>query len=141
MNREQNSELVISFGDHLQLMYGVEMGTFAKRIEDKKLVDFCQQFNIAARHTGYSLSMTEKTSNSVYKIIFRNFNKRISVPAAFLDHTVFLDATEEEWKEINEQIFFYLQKEWRKFMAKHIDEYRGYINTTLVLNKCNESAI
>lgn len=141
MNREQNSKLVTSFGDHFQLMYGIEVGHFAKRIEDKKLADFCQQFNISARHTGYTLSMTEKTLNGIYKIILRNFNKNLTVPVAFLDRTIFLDATEEDWRKISESMFFYLQNTWRKFMAKHIDEYRGYLNATLVLNQSNESSI
>ena len=137
MNREKNSELVTSFGDHLQLMCGIDAGSFAKRIDNEHLKSFCKQFNIAARHTEYALEATE-----TYQIFLRNFNNQIVVKVYLLDHTVFLDATDEQWKTIREDIFNYLQNEWRKYMAKHIAEYRDHFNTTLILNQCeNETAI
>jgi len=141
MNRQENSELVTAFGDHFQLMYGVDVGHFAKKIDDEKLRDFCSKINHAARHTGCSLSIPENALNNSYRVILRNFNKRYVVCVALLDHTIFIDANDEQWKEINDGIFFYLQTEWRKFMAKHIAEYRGHLNTTLILNQCDESLI
>lgn len=140
MNSRTNLELVEEFGDKVQLNYGKEFGYFANRITDEQLMYFCEDVNITtfAVLKGYHLSVEFYNDMlTTSRIFLKNYYNNLCVEVKLLDHTVFINATNAEWRKIERTIFEIILKVWRKFLSKHIPEYKEHFNNTLVLDQQN----
>ena len=133
MNRNRNLEIVNEYGDQIQLQFGTEFGYFASQMDFELIMEFCHEFNSDSwiKLNGYRLSIISR--ENFYKLGFTNTLINLKSTATLLDHTVFIEAKDEDWKKIDKKSFSLLQSKWRLFLAKNIKGYREHFNNSCIL--------
>lgn len=133
MNRNRILEIVHEYGDQIQLNFGTEFGYFASQLDFEDILNFCEEFNTInlVKLNGYRLSVI--SSENPYMLNFTNYYTNLNSTAKLLDHTVYIEAKNEDWKKIDKPAFSLLQSKWRNFLAKNIYGYREHFNSTCTL--------
>ena len=137
MNRHTNFELVCQYGDYTQMKYGNQFGYYAKEITLDKINRFCNEVNFDpyVRNTGYHLTTKQAPVNNDYVVTLRNNEKFLMVPVMLLDHCVYIDATTEDWINIDKDFFVALQRVWVDFLSKNVKGYRNHYEKTALLSQ------
>ncbi len=141
MNKSLNLKFVYNCGDALQLEFGPEFGSYAKLIDNEKMTEFIIDFNNnpwVYQH-GYYLSIVPgKTGHLSTKLFNRTSNLNACV--RFMDHSAYIEACDYDWSKIDKNLFLTLQKAWREFLSKNVNEYESHIDKTLVLSQLDPIA-
>ena len=133
MNKLKNIAFIERHGDGLQLEFGAEFGFFAKQLDRNKINEFCAQFNAEPWINEHGYFLTSKYNSNDYILTLSNPNLSLRVSVKLLDHSIYIDAIEQDWMKIEKILFILLQKAWRNFMAENISEYDEHIRKTFVL--------
>ena len=134
MNKNENLELVINFGDLIQLEHGTSFGFFASQFDRQKIADFCNYLSNTSTAITLGWEFTNKLNyqRGQYVITARRLN--INIPIVLMDHTIYFDISDDTWSKIHPQLFTFIQREWRKFLARNIEDYKSYFNRKVVLS-------
>ena len=133
MNSVDNLQIISEYGDHIQLAYGAEFGYYASQMDCNVISKFCNIFNNQESMKLMGFTLKPISSENPYTLSLQNLYLNLNVDVKLLDHSVFIQAKEEDWKHINKDVFNTLQAGWRKFLAKHIVDYRDHFNNSYVL--------
>ena len=137
MNKNRNLEIVNEYGDQAQLTFGTEFGYYASQIDFESMMVFCYEFNSDAwaKSNGYRLNIIKR--ENFHKLAFTNNIINFKSTATLLDHTVYIEAKEEDWKILDKNAFSLIQHKWRVFLSKNISGYREHFNETRILTTEN----
>ena len=143
MNTEMNKRLVVAFGDETQLNIGTECGSYAKNLTKADLARFCEVLNedSAVRLSGYEFIAKYNQKDEKSCILLRRPGNNLRIPIKLLDHTVYFAASEDDWSKLDNSLFDYVLRNWRKFLANKIAEYREHFNSTVILSRENTNCI
>ena len=133
MNKLKNIKVVERCGDAFQLEFGAEFGFYAKQLDRNFISIFCNQFNLEPWANEHGYTLTTKYNMNDHIVTLTNFSSTLRVPVRLLDHSIYIDANEHDWSKIDKQLFALIQKCWRNFMARHINEYEDHIRKTIIL--------
>lgn len=132
MNKFKNIDIVEKHGDKIQLEFGAEFGFFAKQLSRKHITSFCDQFNIEPWVSLNGYYLTSKYNSNDYTITLTK-GSILRVTVKLLDHSIYIDATEQDWMNIEKNLFMLLQKSWRNYLSNHIKEYGDHLRNTFIL--------
>jgi hypothetical protein len=65
-------------------------------------------------------------------MLFKN-DGSLRVSVRLLDHSIFIEANENDWTKISKALFYSLQEEWKNFLTLHISEYKEHMRKTTIL--------
>lgn len=130
MNNIKNLQIISEFGDHIQLAYGAEFGYYASQMDYDLILTFCENFN-AKNLQNYKLSLVSQ--EHPHTLNLRNEFTGLNVSIKLLDHSIFIQAKEDDWKKIDKHTFNLIQTSWRRFLANNIVGYREHFNNSCIL--------
>lgn len=133
MNSIENLQIISEYGDHIQLAYGAEFGYYASQMDCNLISKFCSIFNDKDSMKLMGFALKPISSENPHTLCLQNLYTNLNVNVKLLDHSVFIQAKEDDWKKINKDVFNILQISWRKFLAINIVDYRDHFNNSYVL--------
>ena len=137
MNKQDNLDLIKMVGDVLQLKFGNNFGYFSVKISRNQLKKFCDIVNTNSwfKHYGYSLDYRFSQDNSYLTLMKNDYS--LNVPVILLDHTIYINASKDEWEKINKDLFLRIHKMWRKFMSMELEDYHEHLRISSLLVNSN----
>ena len=143
MNKFINLKLVQDCGDYFQLEFGCEFGSYAKLISRDLLNVFCNEFNNDpwVYENNFYLTTKYNNTNGQPVVSLKHHLTNLNAHIKFMDHSVFIEATDSEWLKIDKKLFNRLQKFWRNFLSSNIYDYDDHINKTILLARLDALSI